>query len=441
MLFLIAVVPLGATGPEGFAAYVLSERGSGRATAYAPTNKIVTVGSRTHVTWLDSEAGSFWNRIRTLDRESGRWSPVWTLGPAQDNHGGAALTVDAQGFLHAAYGPHHGPMRYRRSLRPNDAAEWTEEERFGQDLTYPVLLAAADGTLLFTARRSHDAPAAFAPPAGSRPWETELWRRRPGARWERVGPLLRARFPGYAQFAEAFWWGDDHRTLHLSCRIHETDTQGGGLFTTIGYLVSPDGGSTWQRTDGTRIDLPATSATVDVVARGDAANQRVLTTGGLVADAAGRPQVLYSMIGETHARTFLASPGADGTWAARDLSPLLPPDDGWDVIVPGAITRTARGRIVIAATWQQVPAGESWWAHPSNEVGQLWSDDGGTHFQFERFGPPNPERPRWLPNIERATGLHDVPERPGIIFTDGHAGTGNDDILANRVLWRAGGAP
>ena len=109
--------------PEPF---VLSPVGSGRATAYPPTNKVVTVGERTHVTFLDSESGEFLVRIRTLDWRTGTWSPAYTIGRAQDNHGGAALTVDAEGYLHALYYPHHEAMRYRRSLRPNDASAWTD---------------------------------------------------------------------------------------------------------------------------------------------------------------------------------------------------------------------------------------------------------------------------------------------------------------------------
>ena len=70
------------------------------------------------------------------------------MGEAYDNHGGPALTVDGQSFLHAVYYPHHHPFRYRKSRRPNDASEWEEEVSFGQRCTYPTLVCAADGTRL-----------------------------------------------------------------------------------------------------------------------------------------------------------------------------------------------------------------------------------------------------------------------------------------------------
>ena len=64
--------------------FLLSKNGCGRATGYAETNKIVTVGDRTHVAWLDSVADGFRVRIRTLDRSTRAWSPTHTVGEAFD---------------------------------------------------------------------------------------------------------------------------------------------------------------------------------------------------------------------------------------------------------------------------------------------------------------------------------------------------------------------
>ncbi len=74
---------------------VLSERGCGRATAYPFSNKIVTIGGKTHVSWLDTEKGKFLVKIQTLDRGTGEWSAVYTVGQALDNHGEPALTCDS----------------------------------------------------------------------------------------------------------------------------------------------------------------------------------------------------------------------------------------------------------------------------------------------------------------------------------------------------------
>ena len=66
----------------------LSVEGSGRATAYSDQHKIITVQDKTHVVWLDADQLRFLVRGRTLDRTTGQWSEVVTIGEAQDNHGG-----------------------------------------------------------------------------------------------------------------------------------------------------------------------------------------------------------------------------------------------------------------------------------------------------------------------------------------------------------------
>lgn len=127
--------------------FVLAADGCGRATGYAETNKIVTLDGKTHVTWLDSVAEGFRVRIRTFTHATGQWSPTITVGDAHDNHGGPALAVDSKGYLHIVYYPHHHPFRYRHSLRPNDAAEWSEETQIGERCTYPTLMVGPDDTL------------------------------------------------------------------------------------------------------------------------------------------------------------------------------------------------------------------------------------------------------------------------------------------------------
>ena len=52
---------------------LLSSAGSQAATNEAG-NKVVTVGRRTHVTWQDVTPEGYFNRVRTLDLDSGDWS-------------------------------------------------------------------------------------------------------------------------------------------------------------------------------------------------------------------------------------------------------------------------------------------------------------------------------------------------------------------------------
>lgn len=408
--------------------FQLSRAGSGRATAYAEANKIVTRGDRTHVAWLDCDADGFAVRVCSLDRRTGAWSTVHTVGRAQDNHGGPGLTIDQSGHLHVFYFPHHEAMRYRRSVRPNDASAWEPEETFGENLTYPVPMVARDGAVWITARRSHD----------DAPWETERWMRRAEGGWERVATLLRSRVVGrYAQFQETFVWGADHRTLHMAVRIYENPAaEGGEVRTTVGYLRSPDGGQRWERGDGTPVDLPATADTVDVIARASSRQAETLGNGGLYLDDEGRPRIFYSVAGHAESRLLEATLGGSG-WRTRDLAEFLPPDRrGWSLATPSAVTRTPDGTVVLVATVQQPEPGVLGWAHPTNEVVRLESRDGGRSFGGAVLGPKERAQPRWLPNIERNTGFNPVPAVPGIILTDGSGGKTLEERLENQVWWQ-----
>jgi hypothetical protein len=342
--------------------------------------------------------------------------------------------VDSKGFLHIIYGPHHEPFRYRRSKRPNDASAWESEIRFGEELSYPVLLCGPDDALLMTTRRSH----------GDKvkdkvtPWELELWRKPADGAWRRERVLLRSRFGDYAHFQESLAWGPDHRTIHLACRIYETTGRAGETpLETLGYLTSPDAGVTWTRRDGARVVLPATADTVDVLQRAGGATKRTIYSGAIAVDSQGRPHFLHSIRENGSARSIWIM-RADRRAFKYDLHSDLPERyRDWDLMMPGAMTFSASGRATIVATLAKPGTGESDWAHPTNEVVRFFSHTGQPPFACEVLGPIDAKVPHWLPNLERPTGHHAIPSEPGIIFTSGSGGAGlNELTLNNEVWWR-----
>jgi hypothetical protein len=410
------------------APFLLSATGSGRATAYLESGKIVTFRGRTHVTWLDTPPEGFRIKIRTLDHASGQWSPAVTVGEAVDNHGGPALTVDDDGFLHIVYFSHHHPFRYHRSLRPNDAGGWGPMEQFGQDLTYPTLLCAPDGTLVLSARRSFE----------NRPWELELWSKAPGRPWTRRGAVLRSRQPNYSQFAASMVWAPDHRRLFLSFRIYEMpDYEKKDAVTAVGCITSPDGGETWRRLDGTPLVLPASADEVDPIVCGDSRTGRIADTGSMALSPAGVPHLTYSIKTPQGAETFLAVARHDGGWRQVCLNQFLPMEfRNWAMVHQGGVAFTADGRLLVVGTLQNLRAGEDAWGHPGTEIVQFTSRDGGAGFAAELLTTPDPKVPHWLPNLEKPTGFNVIPDHPGMIYTAGGAGAGLGDVLSNQVWWR-----
>ena len=62
-------------------------------------------------------------------------------------------------------------------------------------------------------------------------------------------------------------------------------------------------------------------------------------------------------------------------------------------------------------------------------------EDYSRTIEIERPAAGVQQDKKWLANLERATGHHQVNGRPGVIFTAGTRGKGNTDILSNDVFW------
>ena len=154
---------------------LLSTAGSQSATNEAG-NKIVTVGRRTHVTWQDVTPEGYFNRARTLDLDTGEWSPTYTLGSAYDDHARAVMVADADGFLHVVLSGHNTPCTYRRSRAANEASAWTDPMEIA-DGTYPYLVCGPDEHLYLGMRNGNQNG-------------VELYRRPPDGPWHHVGKVI-----------------------------------------------------------------------------------------------------------------------------------------------------------------------------------------------------------------------------------------------------------
>jgi hypothetical protein len=417
---------------------IISVDGSGRATGYAEANKIITFDGKTHVAWLDSTASEgFEVKIRTLDHETKKWSPTYTIGEAEDNHGGPALTVDSDGYLHVAYYPHHEPMRYRRSQLPNDASSWSPVTHIADNLTYPTLVTGPDDTLYLTARNS----------TGST-WSNDLLVRAPGGSWSAPKPLIEANSANYSHFQDALAWGPDHKTLHMSVRLYGDDPRWGYK---IGYLQSTNFGETWQQYDGSPVTLPAVATTLDTVEatpisqRSEYENSSSLRGGSIAVDKNNVPFILYNTLradGTRPRQAWIATPDKAGGWnktLLNDKVDVLP--SGWGLGTPGGLTITPDGRMTMVLTMANDSAQGSFWGTSTSEVVWVESEDAGETFTSRVISDIDPNTPNWLPSIERPTGFNGLTTAdPAVIYTSGERGSSNTQIVSNEVIfWAEGG--
>jgi len=444
--------------------FLLSSRGCERATS-GTGNKIITHKGKTHVAWLDSTEEGYFARVRTRDRKTGRWSPTYTLGKATDNHGRPAMTLDSKGYLHVVYGIHGNTVPYKRSVRPNDASEWTEKKTFGGKMTYPTFVCGPDDTLYMTGRYG---------------WKgVRMYARPPGKDWEDRGLIIRIREDCfyYAGFQEGLAWGPGHRTLHLSCKFYQGKSKQGNLFGTVqsaNYMRSTDFGKTWQRADGTPIELPATSKTMDVFAAGESSYPKpgIRNEGAIVVDSRGRPYVLYYHYNtRPPGQVFLVTPDEQGRWQHLPLQAAMEKNwPGWAVIdCRSGFTITEDDVICIAmhiiprehpvaesekARWKSgtgystnaenarwsLESAKNWAEENSKECEIAWfeSRDGGKTFTAKTVLKSDPEITYHQPSLEMPTGFNRIPagSYPGLIYFTGlERNAGPNEVIDNNVYY------
>jgi len=365
------------------------------------SNKILALEDQIVVGWLDHVADV---RLRTFDRKEERWGETLLLGRGVDNHSGPALTRDSQGYLYAIFGPHgRDPFQLRRSLRPDDASEWTEVEQVGARATYPSLVCGPDDTL-HLAYRGNPMPARL------------MYQRRPaGGAWSAPRALVDAQAPsGYTQYGNALAISPDG-TLHLAFHVYDVHPKAGKA---AGYLRSRDGGTRWETAAGVEVELPATPATECFVEQGPELDMRVTN---LAVDPEGRPYLFVLHLETDPASAKLWTLEGE-EWRGVELLPWVQSAfPSHRIGQSGSLTCDARGRLYIAVEIQEPPGG---WGHESGTVVLLTSDDRGRSFELLRVSPQDSDGPCWLPSLERPYGPEPLTGLPSLLYTRGGPGEG-----------------
>ncbi|OGQ80644.1 MAG: hypothetical protein A2289_22110 [Deltaproteobacteria bacterium RIFOXYA12_FULL_58_15] len=377
-------------------AQVLSTNGSTRATAYDASNKIVRVNDKLFAAWLDHPSEVY---IAELDLAEHVWSSSVFVGSGTDDHGGPALAADGNGYLHILFGPHHGPLQYRRSVLPLDASQWGPTTTFATNATYPAAVIDAADTLhvVYRGGRIQWCLSYQRLPAGGS-WSTPLELANPGTD------------VGYSQYG-ANIVVDQEGTLHLGFHIYDTavgHTRGHAL----GYLYSTNNGVTWKNSAGTAMALPVTPASSCFFVQTPTCDFRV---GNLVLGPDGTPWISTINLENYEVRLWHL---VDGSWSSMEVSPWLQPDLGDRLLVGSRFTFDGTGRLYVLVEVADADFG-TWYGDPSAETFLLTSVDQGSTFVAQIITVPDPAIANWNANIERPFGPQPLAGPPSFIYSHG----------------------
>ena len=111
--------------------------------------------NRTYVVYMSDE---FMANITYYDHDTGCWAEPVQVDDLRyrDGHNAPELLITRDGYLHLFYGCHYDPIKYARSLRPEDITRWRLGREIGTGEPYPTPLQLDNDDILLFHR--HDLP-------------------------------------------------------------------------------------------------------------------------------------------------------------------------------------------------------------------------------------------------------------------------------------------
>ena len=382
--------------------FLLSRKGSTRATAYGFGNKSVTIDGKTHVVWLDAISQVCG---RTYDHASKEWGKTIRLFEGCDNHTNPALAADAEGYLHLAYGPHgrwggwnQGCFKHVVSERPGSLEGWKDEVSFGYNATYACLVNTPSG-LDCIAYRGGEPPASLM-----------FQKQRPMGGWTSTRELMRQEITPQYTHVGATMVCDTQGTLYVGGHFYNAETDGKSAGAAV--LKSTDMGETWRDMRGEEATVPVLYCERFAVPHRGEGDVRVA---GMALDSKGDLWVATSNAG-----CAMLSHWRGDDWETMDLGRFMPEER---VAEAGPITIDTRDRVHMAISLNRKIDPEEAWGHPSQEVFHLVSRDRGASFGCNQVSTPDDSLANWLPSISLAGPFHPV-EKPVILYMHGVKGEG-----------------
>lgn len=200
-------------------------------------------------------------------------------GNVRDAHNIISIGIDGDGYIHLSFDHHGHPLRYCKSKQPLSMEFGELQPMNGNDeknVTYPEFYNLPDGDLLFAYRSGS---------SGRGNLVMKRYRLKE-KRWENLHDVL---IDGEKK-RNAYWQlcVDAQGTIHVSWVWRETPDVATNH--DLCYARSKDGGKTWEKSDGTRYQLPITAATAETAFL-IPQNSELINQTSMTADSQGNPYI------------------------------------------------------------------------------------------------------------------------------------------------------
>jgi hypothetical protein len=317
-------------------------------------NNLITVGNQQVIAYYRrhaTQAGHSANNTVIIGRRDlgeTRWEmfpTTFTSYNINDTHNVISCAVDGDGFLHMSWGMHAHSLLYAKSDAPVTGSAPIRMLNLGtagmtgqeNGVTYPKFQTLPDGDVVFLFREGG---------SGDGDWFLNRYDTATGT-WSPVHatgsgvqqPLMLGRgdSPDNCFYPDRLTLGPDGM-LHLAGVFrYNSDSPAGetGYQTNhrYVYLRSPDGGATWQRSDGSVIAVPVVeaawfqdlgSAHVPEIVEDLPEGHSIMNMSGMTTDSAGRPVIAnwFSANARSgnHTRQYHIYFHNGSTWQRRTVS-------------------------------------------------------------------------------------------------------------------------
>lgn len=241
-------------------------------------NSIVTHNNHQYISYYDAQG---WLIIGKRKVGSQKWEIARSQykGNVRDAHNVISMMIDGKGYIHISFDHHGNKLNYCRSVKPESLILGDKETMIGDnenDVTYPEFYKLPCGDLLFAYRSG-------ASGRGNLVLNRYILKEK---RWVRVQDVL---IDGENK-RNAYWqlYVDKSGIIHLSWVWRETwmvETNHD-----MCYARSKDGGKSWEKSDGSKYQLPINAANAEY-AWHIPQNHELINQTSMSADSKGNPYI------------------------------------------------------------------------------------------------------------------------------------------------------